>query len=94
MKWIMYEFRCEECRHTFETLTKPGDVNQECPECGMNATRAPSTGARCDLMQRSLFMGGTGSSHDRLMRIKEKQRVRESKFQDNHGVEYDRTPGG
>lgn len=93
MKWIMYGYRCDTCHASFESLEKPETKEIECRECGQTASRAPTAGRQCDLMQKSLRLQDS-KSHYRFERTRNKQRTRERKFMENHGTEFDRTPGG
>ena len=91
---ILFEFKCGTCSHAFESLESRDTREVECPECGATADRMLSPGAQCDLMQRSLWMDGQGTSHDRFTRTKERQQAQERRYEREHGEYFQRTPGG
>ncbi|WP_221248568.1 FmdB family zinc ribbon protein [Desulfuromonas versatilis] len=44
----IFEFFCEECRHRFERITRSGQKQADCPQCGKPAAKqvsVPSIGS-------------------------------------------------
>lgn len=71
----IYEYRCEPCEHTFETLVRSSTDVPRCPKCGtdhlhkeFSVPSAPQGGARgssslpiCNAPAPSSFGGGCGA---------------------------------
>ncbi len=81
----IYEYRCAECAHEFETLVR-GDNQPTCPECGtdalerlMSLPRVKSSSTR-DLSMRAAKKRDAGQAQDRMH-----ERIRYEESHDRHG---------
>ncbi|MDH3223898.1 MAG: zinc ribbon domain-containing protein [Gemmatimonadota bacterium] len=81
----IYEYRCAECAHEFETLVR-GETQPTCPECGtdalerlMSLPRVKSSTTR-DLAMRAAKKRDAGQAKDRMH-----ERIRYEESHDRHG---------
>lgn len=71
-KYILFEFKCNNCGHEFEELVQPEVHQLVCPECLGDAPRIISTGHLDYRMGVSLDMPTMARKWDKIQRQKAK----------------------
>ena len=81
-KFMYFDFRCNDCSHTFEDLVKP-DVNPSCPKCEGETKRLISA--------PTISLPGTDpgfpGEYEKWEKKRRKKAAEDKKFYDNHGAD-------
>lgn len=88
-KYLVYDFRCNECEHAFDDFVRPDSYTTVCPECGAQARRL-ITGTRLD-PKLGVDAEAFPTLAAKWARIRKQRAKIEAAHYKEHGT--DRTPG-
>jgi len=89
---VFYDFRCNECAHTFELHCESGTDIQQCPQCGGTAKRVWLTPPKLDWQGMAMGPNAGPEFIDHFEKSHKQQQAIEAKSKREHG-DYGRAPG-
>lgn len=82
MKYLLFDFRCQQCTSRFEHMVKPDVYEAPCPKCGGTATRlvaAPRIDPRMGVSSSFPTMA------DRWAKVRVQRKIIEERRAAEHG---------
>jgi len=82
MKFLLFDFRCQQCTSVFDDMVKPDVYEAPCPKCGGTGTRlisAPRIDPRMGVDPSFPTMG------DKWARVREQRKIYEERREREHG---------